>query len=84
MDCEYRGSKSSSWLQFDPSNYYDGYAECNNWIKGNPGYTIKLTLNGNVYTTNEDDAIGNGAHPSAGIIYILEINSIKDKEITSN
>jgi hypothetical protein len=77
LRCEFKvNSGSSTWYPFanDP-DYYDGYAECG-LLKGNPDYTIKLTLNGNIYYTNENDAIQKGTFSNQGIVDMLDFMSI--------
>ena len=79
MICEHRksSSSSSSWIAFGSNpSYFNGYAECSSWTKGNPDYNIRLTLNGKPYYTNENDAIENGRHPNSGISYMLDDISI--------
>ena len=78
LRCYHWNSSSSVWLEFkEDANHYDDYAECSSsWTKGNPDCTIKLTLNGNTYITNEHDAIQNGEHPNSGITYIIDLFSL--------
>ena len=63
LSCKY-GTIFPYSISFNENATYHGtYAECSPWSRGNPSYTITLTLNGNTYTTNETTAISNGQVP---------------------
>lgn len=54
-------ANSVVWNKFSRNATYHGtFAQCDRWTKGNPSYSISLTLNGKTFTTDENTAISNG------------------------
>ena len=54
-------SNGVDWNKFGGNATYHGtFAQCSRRKKGNPSYTIILSLNGVTYTTDENTAISNG------------------------
>ena len=66
LTCWYSSTDSPDYVNFGTNvTYYDGYAECPEWDKGHPEYTIKINLNEKQYFTDENTAIDHGPHPSS-------------------
>ena len=81
LKCEHTPKGSSYYTKFlGSSKYYNGYAECSKWTKGNLTHVIKLTANGRTYSTDESTAVELGSHPLSGefgnifSLYVDEFN----------
>ena len=70
LHCAYRKDGYSGDFSnlLGDATYYSRYAECSPWTKGNPDYTIRLTLDNKTYFTDENAAIAKGKHQSSGIM----------------
>ena len=72
LNCYFRSTGSSSWIEFPNSTYHSGYAECYGWdyrITGSLNYDIKLQLNGMEYLTDEQTAIAKGPYHKLGNVH---------------
>ena len=47
------------------SNYYNGYAECGPLPRGFPEFNVTLTMNDEIYVTNENLSTANGPYPAS-------------------
>lgn len=62
MECLFKATSSSSFSSFSgPANFDAGKGRwiCSDWSGGNPGYDIRITLDGNNFDTTEPKALAN-------------------------